>query len=135
MKIEVLTGSKFYNIAKNMKLDAKCMYKCQESPHYEIWSIEKSDARNIEETCMSENILFCYSNGEHRGVAYDLLTINGVSVIAWQENSKKDTFDCLTDYFKECLGVSDSHKIAAYSVYLAKTNGWTLSETWRKLEG
>ena len=80
-------------------------------------------------------MLFYCSNGEHRGVAYDFLTINGVSVIAWQENSKTDTFNCLTDYFKDCLGVTDNYKIAAYSAYLAKNNGWPLSELWKKLEG
>ena len=134
MKIEVFTGKKFGNVVKNNNIDAKRLYKHAEYP-YEIWSIEKSDARDIEDICIAENVLFYCSNGEHRGAAYDFLTINGASVIAWQEDGKTDTFDCLTDYFKDCLGVTDSHKIAAYSVYLAKTNGWTLSETWKRLEG
>lgn len=134
MKIEVFAGKKFSNVVKNNNIDAKRLYKHAEYP-YEIWSIEKSEAKDIEEICLYENVLFYCSNGEHRGVAYDFLTINGVSVIAWQEDSKTDTFDCLTDYFKDCLGITGSNKIAAYSVYLAKTNGWTLSELWKKLEG
>jgi hypothetical protein len=134
VKIEVFAGKKFGNVVKNNNIDAKRLYKHAEYP-YEIWSIEKSEAKDIEEICLSENVLFYYSNGEHRGAAYDFLTINGESIIAWQEDSDSDTFNCLTDYFNDCLGVYDNYKIAAYSAYLAKTNGWPLSELWKKLEG
>lgn len=140
MKIEVLTGGEFRDAVKHMHIDAKRTYRCpsdpyNEHPYYEVWEVEKSDLNKIEEFCMIEEIFCCHSNGEHRGTAYDFITINGVGVIAWQEDCEKDTFDCLTDYFKDCLGVTDSYKIAAHSVYLAKTNGWSLSGMWRKLEG
>jgi hypothetical protein len=140
VKIEVLTDGKFHNVVKDLQIEAKRVYKSnvdahKDRPYYEIWEIEKSDLRRIESHCMSEGIFFCHSNGEHRGIACDFLTINGVFTIAWQENSNKDTYNCLTDYFKECLGVTDRYKVTAHSVYLAKINGWTLSRLWRKLEG
>ena len=140
MKVEVLTGGEFRDVVSHLHIDAKRTYRCphdpyNDHPYYEVWEVEKSDLSNIESFCMTEEIFCCYSNGEHRGTAYDFLTINGVGVIAWQENCKKDTFNCLTDYFRDCLKVTDSNKIGAYSVYLAKTNGWSLSDMWRKLEG
>ena len=103
-------------------------------PYYEIWEIEKLDVKTIETACMFEDIMFCYSNGEHRGTPYDLVNINGVQIIGWLEGSKDDTFNCLIDYFRDCLGVIDSYEICAYSTYLAKTNGYTLAELWEKLQ-
>ena len=139
MKIEVLTGGEFCDVVEKLHIKAEQLYKCPEDiynehPYYEVWAVEKSDLKVIEPTCMSEEVLCCYSNGGNRGTAYDLITINGVSIIAWQENSEKDTFNCLTDYFRDCLGVEDCHLICDYSVYLAKTNGWSLSELWKRLE-
>ena len=140
MRVEILTGGEFSSIVEKLRINAERLYMCPEDiyndhPYYEVWAVEKSDVNNIETACMSEEVFCCYSNGGNRGTAYDLLTIHGAPVIAWQENSKKDTFNCLTDYFMDCLGVTDSEEICEYSVYLAKTNGWSLSELWRRLEG
>lgn len=140
MKIEIMTSGEFCDVVEHLHLDAKILYKSpadpyNDHPHYQVWEVEKSDLNRIEDFCMTEEIFCCYSNGEHRGTAYDFITINGVGVIAWLEGSKKDTFNCLSDYFIDCLGVTDSYKIAGYSAYLAKTNGWSLSDLWRKLEG
>ena len=134
---EILGGNGLHKAFKELGIKATRTYKGAEKPYYEVWELAKEDIKKLELTFdwKDEWGWFCHSNGEHRGTAYDFLTINGVGVIAWQENSKNDTFDCLTDYFKDCLGVADRNKIAAYSVYLAKTNGWSLSDMWRKLEG
>lgn len=134
MKVEILTNSEFDDIIWALNVEANCLYKTPEEPCYEIWQIEKSDAKTIEIACMFEDVLFCYSNGEHRGTPYDLINIKGESIIGWLEGSKDDTFDCLIDYFRDCLGVTDSYEICAYSTYLAKTNGWTLAELWEKLQ-
>lgn len=139
MKVEILTNSEFDDIIWALNTEAKCLYKTPEDiytdyPYYEIWEIEKSDIRTIETACMFEDVMFCYSNGEHRGTPYDLVNINGVQIIGWLEGSKDDTFDCLIDYFRDCLGVTDSYEICAYSTYLAKTNGYTLAELWEKLQ-
>lgn len=139
MKVEILTNSEFDDIIWALNTEAKCLYKTPEDlyadyPYYEIWEIEKSDVKTIETACMFEDVMFCYSNGEHRGTPYDLVNINGVQIIGWLEGSKDDTFDCLIDYFRDCLGVTDSYEICAYSTYLAKTNGFTLAELWEKLQ-
>ena len=134
---EILGGGALHKAFKELGINATRTYKGSEKPYYQVWELSKEDCKKLEYEVewQDEWGWFFYSNGEHRGTAYDFLTINGVGVIAWQENCDKDTFDCLTDYFKECIGATDIAQIAAYSVYLAKTNGWTLSKMWQMLEG
>ena len=134
---EILGGGPLYKVFRELDIDATRTYKGKEKPHYQVWELSKDDLKKLEYNVEwnDEWGWFCHSNGEHRGTAYDFLTINDIGVIAWQEGCEKDKFDCLTDYFKECLGVVDVEQMAAYSVYLAKTNGWTLSKMWQLLEG
>jgi len=133
---EILGQGTLYKAFKELGIEATRTYKGSEKPYYQVWELSKEDCKRLEyeSEWNDEWGWFCYSNGEHRGTAYDFLTINGVDVIAWQEDCKKDTFECLTDYFKDCLGVTDGRQMASYSVYLAKTNGWSLSDLWKKLE-
>jgi hypothetical protein len=133
---EIMGGSGLHKAFKELGIKATRTYKRSEKPFYEVWELSKEDAKKLEYTFewKDEWGWFCHSNGEHRGTAYDFLTINGIGVIAWQEDCKTDTFDCLTDYFKDCLGVTDRETICAYSVYLAKNNDWSLSEMRKKLE-
>lgn len=134
---EIFGGGNLYKAFKELGIKATRTYRRNEKPYYEVWEVSKEDAKALEyeSNWQDDWGWFHYSNGAHRGTAYDFLTINGVGVIAWQENCDKDSFDCLTDYFKDCLGVTDRNKIGAYSVYLAKTNGWSMSDMWKKLEG
>lgn len=134
---EILGCGALYKAFRELDIDATRTYKGVEKPHYQVWELSKDDLKKLEYNTEwnDEWGWFCYSNGEHRGTAYDFLTINNVGVIAWQEGCKNDTFACLTDYFKDCIGVTDNNKIAAYSAYLARTNGWSLAQLWSKLEG
>jgi hypothetical protein len=134
---EILGQGALYKAFRELGIEATRTYKGKEKPHYQVWELSKDDCKKLEYECEWDDAWgwFCHSKGEHRGTAYDFLMIRGVGVIAWQEDCEKDTFDCLIDYFKECLGVTDKETICAYSVYLAKTNGWSLSELWKKLEG
>lgn len=134
---EILGCGALYKAFRELGIDATRTYKGKEKPHYQVWELSKDDVKKLEHNAEwnDEWGWFCYSNGEHRGTAYDFLTINGVGVIAWQEDCKNDTFACLTDYFKDCVGVTDNNKIAAHSAYLARTNGWSLAQLWSKLEG
>jgi hypothetical protein len=134
---EILGGGALYKAFRELDIEATRTYKGKEKPYYQVWELSKEDAKRLEYSTewKDEWGWFCHSAGEHRGTAYDFLTINNVGVIAWQEDCDKDTFSCLTDYFKECLGVTDNDKICAYSVYLAKNNGWSLAQMWSKLEG
>lgn len=140
MKVEILTNCDFEDLVKRMKFDAKQLYKCLEDiyndhPYYEIWEVEKTDIKTIENTCMLEGILFCYSKGANRGTPFEALTINGQFVIGWTAANNKDTFNCLTDYFTDGLGITDPYEICACATTMAKANGWSLSDIWRKLEG
>lgn len=134
---EILGGGTLYKAFRELGIKATRTYKGSDKPYYQVWELSKDDLKKLEYAIewKDEWGWFCHSSGEHRGTAYDFLTINGVGVIAWQEECKEDTFNCLTDYFKECLDVTDHNKICAYSVYLAKNNGWSLSQLWKKLEG
>lgn len=134
---EILGQGTLFKAFKELGIEATRTYKGSKKPYYQVWELSKEDCKKLEYECEWDDTWgwFCYSNGEHRGTAYDFITIRGVGVIAWQEDCKKDTFDCLTDYFKECIGVVDRETTCAYSVYLAKTNGWSLAQMWGKLEG
>lgn len=137
MKVEIMTSCGFKDLVKRMEFEAKQLYKCQkdDDPYYEIWEIEKADVKTIENTCMLEGILFCYSKGANRGTPFEALTINGQFVIGWTAANNKDTFNCLTDYFTDGLGITDPYEICACATTMAKANGWSLSDIWRKLEG
>ena len=137
MAIEIMGGNGLHKAFKELNIEATRTYKGREKPHYEVWEISRDDLKKLDYTYewQDEWGWWSHSKGEHRGTACDIIDINGVSVIAWQENSKKSSFKCLTDYFKDCLDVKDKDKVCAYSIYLAKTNGWSLSDLWKKLEG
>lgn len=134
---EIFGCGALHKAFRELGVEATRTYKGTEKPHYQVWELSKSDLKTLmyNTEWNDEWGWFCHSNGEHRGTAYDFITINGVGVIAWQEDCKQDTFNCLTDYFKDCIGVTDRHQIGAYSVYLAKNNGWSLAQLWSKLEG
>ena len=140
MKIEIMTNGEFSDVVEHYKFDTKRLYKTpidpyNDHPYYEIWGIEKSDLRTVEEACMIEDVLFCYSKGASKGTPFEPLTIGGQFVIGWTAIDNKDTFNCLTDYFTYGLGVTDPYEVCACATTIAKTNGWSLSQLWRKLEG
>lgn len=140
MKIEIITNGEFSDVVEHYNFSTNQLYKSpidpyNDHPYYEIWEIEKSDLRVIEEACMAEDVLFCYSKGANRGTPFEALTIGGEFVIGWTAGNGKDTFNCLTDYFKDGLGVTDDYEVCACATTMAKTNGWSLSQTWRRLEG
>lgn len=141
MKIEIMVSGDFKDLMSEcMEFNVKRLYKCPDGAnnshsHYEIWEIEKSDARKIEEICMLNGVLFCYSKGANKGTPFEPLTINGQFVIGWTAVGNKNTFNCLTDYFTDGLGIADPYEICACATTMAKTNGWSLSDMWRKLEG
>lgn len=134
---EILGSGGLHKAFRELDIDAVRTYKSSNKPRYDVWELSRDDLKKLEYTYEwpDEWGWWSHSKGEHRGTAYDFITINGIGVIAWQEDCKKDTFNCLTDYFKECIGITDRNQICAYSVYLAKTNGWSLSDLWKKLEG
>ncbi len=132
-----ILGNNLHKAFKELGINATRTYKRTEKPRYEVWELSKDDVKKLKysDEWQDDWGWFCHSNGEHRGTAFDYIIINGVGILAWQENCKKDTFNCLTDYFKECLGVVDKETMCAYSAYLAKNNGMSLGQLWSRLEG
>jgi hypothetical protein len=139
MKIEIMTNGKFKNLSKQHGWDANRVYRTpaddnRKRPYFEIWEVEKSDIKNIENVCLIEDVFACYSKGVGGATPFEFLTINGKFVIGWTAKNNKDTFECLTEYFKDGLGVTNARDMCAYATTLAKTNGWTLSKTFKLLE-
>lgn len=140
MKIEIMTNGKFKNLSKQHAWDANRVYRTpaddnRKRPYFEIWEVEKSDVKDIENVCLVEDVFACYSKGVGGATPFEFLTINGQFVIGWTAKNGSDTFECLTEYFKDGLGVTNIRDMCAYATTLAKTNGWTLSKTCKMLEG
>lgn len=136
MKIEVMTGKKFDKIVKELNISAERIYQTphkDEYPHYEIWAIDKSNLEDVESACMFNKVLFCYSKGTNRGTAFEPLTVNGQFVIGWTAVNGEDTFDNLIDYFKDGLEITNPHEVCACAITMAKNNGMTFVDVWKKL--
>jgi hypothetical protein len=137
MAVEILGGNGLYKAFRELGIKATRTYKGKEKPHYEVWELSKDDLKKLEYAVewKDEWGWFCHSNGEHRGTAFEFLTIRNQFVIGWAAQNNNNTFECLTDYFINGLDVIDMNIMCAYSMYIAKTNGWSLSKTWSMLEG
>lgn len=136
MKIEVMTGKKFDKIVKELNISAERIYQTphkDEYPHYEIWTIDKSNLEDVESVCILNKVLFCYSKGTNRGTAFEPLTVNGQFVIGWTAVNGEDTFDNLIDYFKDGLEITNPHEVCACAITMAKNNGMTFVDVWKKL--
>lgn len=138
MKIEVMTGRKFDKIVKELNINAERIYHTpkddkNEYHYYEIWTIDKSNLEEVECTCTLNKVLFCYSKGTNRGTAFEALTINGQFIIGWTAANNEDTFDNLIDYFKNGLEINNPHEICACAITMAKNNGMTFVDVWKRL--
>ena len=134
---EILGCGALYKAFRELGIEAKRTYKGSEKPYYQVWELSKDDAKKLEYVpeWKDEWGWFCYSSGASRGTPFEFLTINNQFVIGWTTINKEDTFDCLTDYLVSGLGVTDTHGMYVCASTMAKTNGWSLSQLWSKLEG
>lgn len=134
---EILAGMGIHKAFEELDIKATMTYRGGNKPHYEVWKLSKDDLKKLEYTVWwkDEWGWYRYSKGANRGTPYEPLTINGQFVIGWTAINNKDNFDCLTDYFKDGLGITDDYEVCACATTMAKTNGWSLSQTWRRLEG
>lgn len=106
-----------------------------------------------------------HAKGSNMGTACSIFTVNGHELIAWDGTGREDLrddwdnepieekeayhysykeyeevwkphkYDTLLDYFCEELGASLPNNICALAVDLARTNGLTMSELFKKFEG
>lgn len=134
---EILAGGGIENAFQELEIEAKRTYKSKGDPDFEIWELNKKDLRRLANVYDWEDNWgwFCASGGRNKGTACDMVYIGKECIIGWLEYSKKDRFNSLLDYFKECLHITDIEEVYEYAVYLAKTNGWTVARLFRSCEG
>ena len=137
MKIEILTSNGIKSAFKELDIKASRTYKNTEEPHYEVWEIEKSDLLKLEEAAEWPKGWgwFAFGGGSRRGTACGFLTVNNNFLIGWDTESGNDKYDKLTDYLHDGLGIKSNDNVCATVSDLARVNGMTIAELFKKYEG
>ena len=129
MKVEMLTTG---NIEKILKDNNIAFNKTYSGDKYKVIEVDKKDAKQFSNSIM-EGAWCKFSNGAG-GSACDIFTVNGQMLIGWS-NGHNDTYDTLSDYMKDELGVTDDNDVCDYAAGLARANGMTMSKLFRFYEG
>ena len=129
MKVEMLTTG---NIEKILKDNNIAFNKTYSGDKYKVIEVDKKDAKQFSNSIM-EGAWCKFSNGAG-GSACDIFTVNGQMLIGWS-NGHNDSYDTLSDYMKDELGVTDDDDVCDYAAGLAKANGMTMSKLFRFYEG
>lgn len=137
MKIEILTTNGIKSAFRELNIKAARTYKSTETPHFEVWEIEKFDLHKLEEVNKWPKGwgLWAYGKGSGYGTACDFFTINGQFLIGWGSNTGNNTYDKLSDYLCSGLGKSSFEEICALASDLARTNGLSLAKLFKTYEG
>ena len=129
MKVEMLTTG---NIEKILKDNNIAFNKTYSGDKYKVIEVDKKDAKQFSNFIM-EGAWCKFSNGAG-GSACDIFTVNGQMLIGWS-NGHNDSYDTLSDYMKDELGVTDDNDVCDYAAGLARANGMTMSKLFRFYEG
>lgn len=129
MKVEMLTTG---NIEKILKDNNIAFNKTYSGDKYKVIEVDKKDAKVLSNSVL-EGAWCKFSNGAG-GSPCDIFTVNGQMLIGWS-NGNNDTYDTLSDYMSDELGVTDDDDVCDYAVGLAKANGMQLSKLFRFYEG
>ena len=129
MKVEMLTTG---NIEKILKDNNIAFNKTYSGDKYKVIEVDKKDAKQFSNSIM-EGAWCKFSNGAG-GSACDIFTVNGQMLIGWS-NGHNDSYDTLSDYMKDELGVTDDNDVCDYAAGLARANGMTMSKLFRFYEG
>lgn len=160
--VEIIGWGGIENAFRANSIDAKKTYEVH-VPHeipFAIYEItrEELDWLNTytEDTWLNQWGWYCYSDGSNMGVPDKKYIINGIEILAWDDERERWCVDCpayekcnrtekemdfcyqrrrfdhLFDYFHSEIGVSQMRNITALSVDLAKYNGMTLAELFKK---
>ena len=137
MKVEILASNAISkNSFQKLNIEANRTY---EGENFSVWEIEKKDLRVLEESHDEELFWqlgwWVFSKGSNFGKPFDFLTVNGQFLIGWQTKSCKDTYDKLTDYLTDGLGITDKEDICGCAVDLARANGMSMSKLFKTCEG
>ena len=129
MKVEVLTTGNIEKVLKDNNIYFKKTYSGEK---YKVIEVDKKDAKQLSNSIM-EGAWCKFSNGAG-GSACDIFTVNGQMLIGWS-NGYNDSYDTLSDYMKDELGVTDDNDVCDYAAGLARANGMTMSKLFRFYEG
>lgn len=129
MKVEVLTTGNIEKVLKDNNINFKKTYS---GDKYKVIEVDKKDAKYLSNSIL-EGAWCKFSNGAG-GSACDIFTVNGQMLIGWS-NGHNDTYDTLSDYMKDELGVTDDNDVCDYAAGLARANGMTMSKLFRFYEG
>ena len=129
MKVEVLTTGNIEKVLKDNNINFKKTYS---GDKYKVIEVDKKDAKYLSNSIL-EGAWCKFSNGAG-GSACDILTVNGQMLIGWS-NGHNDSYDTLSDYMKDELGVTDDNDVCDYAAGLARANGMTMSKLFRFYEG
>ena len=137
MKIEFLAGGGIKTAFNELGIEATMLFKGSNKPHYQVWEIEKSDLSKLEEAPEWKEHYgwWEYAKRSNMGTAVEFLTVNNQFMIGWETNDGNDTYDSLSDYFTDGLGVKNNAEVCALAVDLGRTNGMSLSKLFRTFEG
>ena len=129
MKVEVLTLGNIEKALKDSNIPFKKTYSGEK---YKVIEVDKKDAKVLSNSVL-EGAWCKFSNGAG-GSACDIFTVNGQMLIGWS-NGHNDSYDTLSDYMKDELGVTDDNDVCDYAAGLARANGMTMSKLFRFYEG
>ena len=129
MKVEVLATDNIEKVLKDNNINFKKTYS---GDKYKVIEVDKKDAKYLS-NCILEGAWCKFSNGAG-GSACDIFTVNGQMLIGWS-NGHNDSYDTLSDYMKDELGVTDDNDVCDYAAGLARANGMTMSKLFRFYEG
>ena len=129
MKVEVLTTGNIEKVLKDNNINFKKTYS---GDKYKVIEVDKKDAKYLSNSIL-EGAWCKFSNGAG-GSACDNFTVNGQMLIGWS-NGHNDSYDTLSDYMKDELGVTDDNDVCDYAAGLARANGMTMSKLFRFYEG
>ena len=129
MKVEVLTTGNIEKVLKDNNINFKKTYS---GDKYKVIEVDKKDAKYLSNSIL-EGAWCKFSNGAG-GSACDIFIVNGQMLIGWS-NGHNDSYDTLSDYMKDELGVTDDNDVCDYAAGLARANGMTMSKLFRFYEG
>ena len=167
MAVEILGGNGLHNAFKELGIKATRTYRRAEKPHYEVWELSKEDLKKLEYTMewKDEWGWWRYAKGSNMGTPFDLFTVNGKELIAWDGPKREDLRDDWADesneekaayhysfkeyeetqyphvydnrltYMGEELGASVERNVCALAVDLARANGMTMAQLFKTYEG
>lgn len=143
--LEILGGNlkRFFDTIDNPPWDADITYA---GDRYEVWIVseelfKKMCAMTEEEFAelAGEDAWWRSSDGSNLGDPDAEFEVNGKNLIGWDspiyESKTGHKYESLSEYLSCCIGVSQPRNVCACAMDLAKYNGMSMGELFKKYEG